>query len=111
MIISSLSVDEIKKAIIREEVQTFQHVKGVGSKTAQRIILELKDKLKKESIDDGATDVGAQNHNTLRNEALSALLTLGINKSAAEKSLDAIIKGSVSNLSLEELIKSALKRS
>ncbi len=111
MIISSLTVDEIRRAIIREDVKTFQQVKGVGNKTAQRIILELKDKLKKENMEEGSVAIGAKNYNTLRNEALSALLTLGINKIIAEKSLDAIINDSDGNISLEDLIKLALKRS
>lgn len=110
MILSSLSVDEVQQAIIREDVRTIQQVKGIGAKTAQRVILELKDKMKKEAL---LTDtlVPAASHNTNRAEALSALVTLGFAKNVAEKTLDAIIKREGGNLSVEELIKFALKSS
>ena len=110
MILSSLSVDEVQQAIIREDVRTIQQVKGIGAKTAQRVILELKDKLKKEAL---LTDafVPAATHNTNRAEALSALVTLGFAKNVAEKTLDTIIKREGGNLSVEELIKFALKTS
>ncbi|WP_266203116.1 Holliday junction branch migration protein RuvA [Pontibacter kalidii] len=110
MILSSLSVEEIQQAIVREDVRTIQHVKGIGAKTAQRIILELKDKLKKEVLLTDAP-VSAAAHNTNRAEALSALVTLGFAKNVAEKTLDAIIKREGSGLSVEELIKFALKSS
>ncbi|WP_114782735.1 Holliday junction branch migration protein RuvA [Botryobacter ruber] len=110
MILSSLSVEEIQQAIVREDVRTIQHVKGIGAKTAQRIILELKDKIKKEALlADAAAPAAA--HNTNRAEALSALVTLGFAKNVAEKTLDAIIKREGSTLSVEELIKFALKSS
>ncbi|MFD2248486.1 Holliday junction branch migration protein RuvA [Pontibacter ruber] len=112
MILSSLSVEEVQQAIIREDVRTIQHVKGIGAKTAQRIILELKDKMKKEAF---ATDTlaapAASTYNTNRAEALSALVTLGFAKNVAEKTLDAIIKREGRDLSVEELIKFALKSS
>lgn len=110
MILSSLSVDEVQQAIVREDVRTIQHVKGIGAKTAQRIILELKDKIKKEALVAGV-QVPAAAHNTNRAEALSALVTLGFAKNVAEKTLDAIIKREGGNLSVEELIKFALKSS
>jgi holliday junction DNA helicase RuvA len=112
MILSSLSVEEVQQAIVREDVRTIQHVKGIGAKTAQRIILELKDKMKKEAF---ATDMlaapTASAHNTNRAEALSALVTLGFAKNVAEKTLDAIIKREGRDLTVEELIKFALKSS
>jgi holliday junction DNA helicase RuvA len=111
MILSSLSVDEIQQAIVREDVRTIQHVKGIGAKTAQRIILELKDKIKKETMIAGGTVVPVSAHNTARAEALSALVTLGFAKNVAEKTLDAIIKREDRSLSVEELIKFALKSS
>ncbi|WP_299756264.1 Holliday junction branch migration protein RuvA [uncultured Pontibacter sp.] len=110
MILSSLSVEEIQQAIVREDVRTIQHVKGIGAKTAQRIILELKDKIKKEVLLSDAP-ASAAAHNTNRAEALSALVTLGFAKNVAEKTLDAIIKREGGNLSVEELIKFALKSS
>jgi len=110
MIVSSLSVSEIQQAIVREDVRTIQNVKGIGAKTAQRIILELKDKFKKDTIADGGINTALTN-NTNRSEALSALITLGFVRTVAEKTLDAIIKREGNNLSVEELIKFALKSS
>jgi len=110
VIVSSLTVAEIQQAIVREDVRTIQNVKGIGVKTAQRIILELKDKFKKDTIIDVANNT-VVSHNTNRSEALSALVTLGFARNVAEKTLDAIIKRDGSNLSVEELIKLALKSS
>ena len=110
MILSSLSVAEIQQAIVREDVRTIQRIKGIGAKTAQRLILELKDKLKKDVLTD-QINVPALAHNTNQNEALSALITLGFTRTVAEKTLDAIIKREGSHLTVEELIKLALKSS
>jgi len=109
MVQSSLSAEELKQAIASEDVKTIQGVKGIGAKTAQRIILELKDKIRKEGLYSEADKISTNSHNTLRNEALSALTTLGINKSAAEKSIDGILKNSGNTITLEELIKLTLK--
>ncbi|MBL3655022.1 Holliday junction branch migration protein RuvA [Fulvivirga sediminis] len=109
MIQSSLSASELQAAIVNEEVKTIQGVKGIGSKTAQRIILELKDKLKKDTLIQGSENLKSVSHNTVRAEALSALLTLGINKTSAEKSIDRILKNSKNTITLEELIKLSLK--
>lgn len=105
MINSSLTVEEVKNAIINEEVGMIQKVKGIGSKTAQRIILELKDRIRKEGFEKSTNTPGVS---TIRSEALSALQTLGINKSVAEKSIDQVIKKYGNNISLEELIKFVL---
>lgn len=110
MITSSLSVDEIKHAIVNEDVNSIQAVKGIGAKTAQRVIIELKDKLKKESITTTSQIFTTPGYNTLKSEALSALMTLGIPKNSAEKSIVSILKNSSNDISLEELIKLALKQ-
>ena len=110
MIVSSLTVPEIHQAIVREDVRTIQQVKGIGGKTAQRIILELKDKFKKDALVD-VSHTGPAAHNTNRNEALSALITLGFARTVAEKTLDGIIKREGNTLSVEDLIKLALKSS
>jgi holliday junction DNA helicase RuvA len=108
MVLSSLSSEELRKAILQEDVRVIQGVKGIGGKTAQRIILELRDKMRKPGEEElGVPLVGA--HNTMRAEALSALTTLGIAKSAAEKSIDIALKSSGNTITLEELIKHALK--
>lgn len=109
MVLSSLSPSEIENAIASGDVATIQGVKGIGAKTAQRVILELKDKVGKESADMGGVNITSSSINTIRNEALAALVTLGINKMAAQKSIDKILKNSEGQISLEELIKLALK--
>jgi len=108
MIQSSLTAGELQEAILSEDVGTIQSVKGIGGKTAQRIILELKDKIKKEGFAEQG-QILPSNHNTLKNEALKALTTLGFNKSVAEKSITSIIKQSSGEIKLEELIRRALK--
>lgn len=107
VMLSYLNSSELKSAIVREDVATLQAVKGIGGKTAQRVIIELKDKLKKESWDDAPTSTDP--HNKLRKEALSALLTLGLPKAAGEKSVDAILKKSGNTITLEDLVKQALR--
>ncbi|RNI33273.1 Holliday junction branch migration protein RuvA [Rufibacter immobilis] len=110
MILSSLTVQEVQQAIVREDVRTIQQVKGIGAKTAQRIILELRDKFRKGfGADTVSVSFGA--HNTSREEALSALVTLGFAKNVAEKTLDTIIKREGAGLTVEEMIKLALKSS
>lgn len=108
MVLSSMPPDDLRHAIIRGDTPSLQAVKGIGAKTAQRLILELGDKLKREGAETTgpAADTG---YNTIRNEALSALMTLGISRGAAEKSIEAILKKSGNTLSLEELVKVALK--
>lgn len=108
IILSYLPPDELQKAIATEDVGALQSVKGIGGKTAQRIILELKDKLRKEPIEEAGGIAGIR-HNTMRNEALTALMTLGIGKAAADKSIDTVLKKSGKTVSLEELVKLALK--
>ncbi|TDE11112.1 Holliday junction branch migration protein RuvA [Dyadobacter psychrotolerans] len=109
VMLSSLSSHEIRQGIVDEDLRLIQSIKGIGSKTAQRVILELKDKIRKEEW--GMTDnktVSNQPH-TSKSEALAALVTLGIPKATAEKSIDAIIKREGQDLSVEQLIKLALR--
>lgn len=108
MVLSSMSPNDLKNAILREDTASLQAVKGIGGKTAQRLILELRDKVKKDALDTPAQTGGAM-YNTMHKEALTALMTLGITKAAAEKSIDAVLKKSGNSLSLEELVKLALK--
>lgn len=111
MILSSLSSEELESAIVQEDFRTIQNVKGVGAKTAQRIVLELKDKVKKDSLlEHSQTSVGfVQSNNKIREEALQALITLGFPKATAEKNIAAVLKKTGSEISLEELIKASLK--
>ena|SRR5690554_4822775 len=113
MILSSLSPEELEQAIASADHATIQRVKGIGSKTAQRIVLELKDKIKKDSyLDSDATGSGFINkNNKIKQEALQALVTLGYSKAVAEKNIETIIKKSGVEISLEDLIKASLKLS
>lgn len=108
VMLSYLSSEELKSAIVHEDAATLQRIKGIGGKTAQRVIIELKDKLRKDVSEEVVGFPGIQ-HNTLRVEALSALITLGITKSAAEKSVDTVLKKSGNTITLEDLVKQALK--
>ena len=109
MMLSSMSPAELEYAIVHEDVRALSRVKGIGTKTAQRAILELRDKVMKGEVVNPSTSLATAAHNTVRHEALSALVTLGINRAAAEKTLDTLVKQHGNALSLEELIKLALK--
>lgn len=105
MILSSFSVDELQAIISGENVNQLKAVKGIGLKTAQRIIVDLKDKVGKES-----SPIGAQiQTNNNREEALTALVLLGFNRSASAKVVDKII-ASDPTITLEKIIKEALKQ-
>lgn len=109
VMLSYMNVAELKNAIVQENAAALQSIKGIGGKTAQRVIIELKDKLKKESWDETQSPLSPGLHNTVRKEALSALLTLGLPKAAAEKSVDTVLKKSGNTITLEDLVKQALK--
>ncbi|OFY84627.1 MAG: Holliday junction DNA helicase RuvA [Bacteroidetes bacterium RIFCSPLOWO2_12_FULL_35_15] len=106
LMLSSLSASEIQNAIITGNVALIKSVKGIGEKTAQRIIVDLKDKMGKGEI---ASDFFISTNNTLKEEALSALVMLGFNKLTADKALDKIIRTEGTGQTIEQLIKSALK--
>src|SRR6201994_275086 len=105
MMLSSITPEEIQNAIISGNVSLIQRIKGIGPKSAQRIILELQDKLRKEGTD---TLSPVPLNKTVKDEALSALVMLGFARNAAEKVLDQEINKN-ENLSVEQLIKAALK--
>ena len=105
IILSSLTVNELSTAIANEDIKTIQAVKGIGNKTAQRIIVDLKDKVKKT---DYTEEIVETVDNTVKNEALSALVILGFSKNAASKALDKLLKQSP-DTSVEVLIREALK--
>lgn len=110
MILSSLSTEEIEHAILSGDVATIQAVKGIGVKTAQRIILELKDKVGKQGTGDSTTPLGfLKTSNKIREEALQALITLGFPKAVAEKNITLVLKKTDGEISLEDLIKASLK--
>ncbi len=104
IILSSLTTHELENAVNSEDNKALERVKGIGAKTAQRIILELKGKLQKTSAGAAGTVVI---HNTVQDDALIALVNLGINRAMAETAIKKI--KDASTLSVEELIKQALK--
>lgn len=105
MMLSSLQPEELQNAILEGNVNILKSVKGIGLKTAQRVIIDLKDKIGK--TDDSIP--GLSPNENKKEEAASALVMLGFNKLAVEKTLKAILKEN-SNLTVEELIKFALKK-
>jgi Holliday junction DNA helicase RuvA len=106
MMLSSITPLEIQTAIISGNVSLIQRIKGIGPKSAQRIILELQDKLKKEGPD---TLTVMPANKTVKDEALSALVMLGFVRNVAEKVLDQEIGKNAGVLTVEQLIKLALK--
>ena len=105
VVLSTFTPKETCQYIISADVAALQSVKGIGGKTAQRIIIDLKDKLGK-----GITtaDILLYQNNDLRSEALSALVALGFSKKVAEQKVDNILRNSSEDLSVEALVKSAL---
>ncbi len=104
--LSSMTSEQIQQAIATEDTPTIQSVKGIGAKTAQRVIIDLKDKILKTYVVD--EDSIGTSHNTIKDEALSALEVLGYTKRQVDKLLIKIMQGTP-NLSLENVIKQALK--
>ncbi len=104
IILSSLTTDELERAVSSEDSRTLERVKGIGAKTAQRIILELKGKLLSGK---NTSSLSPVRHNTTQDDALIALVNLGINKGAAETAMKKIDNASA--LTVEELIKQALR--
>ena len=106
LILSSLTVKETIDAIANNNTKVIQNVKGIGAKTAQRIIVDLHDKISKLNISEGEkTPAG---YNTLKEEALSALMVLGFNRTSIEKVLDKLM-AQMENPNVEQLIKEALR--
>lgn len=104
IILSSLTASELERAVSFDDAKTLEKVKGIGTKTAQRIILELKGKLLPQKI---SSTQQAPKHNTVADDALIALVNLGISKNMAEAAIKKIPNASA--LGVEELIKEALK--
>lgn len=104
VMLSSLSPDEIQDAIVGGKVDTLKSIKGIGAKSAQRIIVDLRDKMGK-----GEAEIFEIKDNTIKYEALSALTVLGFSKNAVDKILNKIL-AEEDNLAVEDLIKKALKR-
>ena len=105
--LSSLNPDEIGTAIAQEDVKKIQSVKGIGLKTAQRVIIDLKDKISKVEISENFVGIGSALQQ--KDEAIAALEVLGYNKKSSEKIIDTLIKTDA-EMSVEQLIKQALNR-
>ena len=106
LILSSMTVKEAAEAIATSNTRLIQGVKGLGAKTAQRIVVDLHDKIGKLEIEEGEKTSPA--YNTTRDEALSALMVLGFSKANIEKILDKLMK-QMDNPAVEDLIKESLR--
>ncbi len=107
IILSTYNPSEIVTYITTADVAAIQHVKGIGAKTAQRIIIDLKDKVAKGLP---KSDILFELDNTIKTESLSALLALGFNKKSAEQKIDKVLKENPDISSVEELVKMALSQ-
>lgn len=105
MMLSYMRPDEIAKAIVNNDLKTLESIKGIGKKTAERMVLELKDKLAKHPLE---TNISAMKHNTLHSDALNALLALGISRQAGDQAIQKTLMQEP-GLPLEDLIKKALR--
>ena len=105
LILSSMTVNEAIDAIATNNIRMIQGVKGIGAKTAQRIVVDLHDKVGKLEAGGEISPVG---NNTLKDEALSALMVLGFNKASIEKALDKLLK-QMESPTVEDLIKESLR--
>ncbi len=104
LILSSMTALEVKKSILGGNVAALQNIKGIGAKSAQRIIVDLRDKVGKASESD---ELFQPRDNTVKEEALSALVALGFPRKTVEKSIYKIMAGG--KMSVEEVVKAALK--
>jgi Holliday junction DNA helicase, RuvA subunit len=105
MMLSYMKPEELARAIANGETKSLEAIKGIGKKSAERIVVELRDKMAKQVVD---LNISPLKHNTLHHDALNALLALGINRQAAEQ---AVQKASAAHpdLLVEEIIKKALR--
>ena len=106
MMLSSMKPDEINSAIVQGNARLLETVKGIGRKTAERLVLELRDKVNKQHFDANITLVKG---NSLAQDALNALVSLGISKPIAEQAVNKIINTEPTITHLEDIIKKALK--
>lgn len=107
MMLSSLQPEDIQRAITMENEKMLESIKGIGAKTAKRIILELKDKFKKQK--DAGFQISVTSNNTMHEDALNALVTLGIARNVAEQAIGKVLKAEPLLNDLEGLIKKSLK--
>ena len=106
MILSSFSPNDLREAIMQGDVNLLKSIKGIGLKSAQRLIVDLKDKVGKPA---SGSEIFTGMNNTIKEESLSALVMLGFGKSVAEKVVDKILADN-RTITLEDLVKEALKK-
>ncbi|MDP4252758.1 MAG: Holliday junction branch migration protein RuvA [Bacteroidota bacterium] len=106
MMLSSMRPEEITRAIAQGNTRQLESIKGIGRKSAERIILELRDKLSRSK---GESNISPLINNTLEQDALNALITLGIARSAAEQAIKRIMNDASGTEKVEDVIKKALK--
>ncbi len=106
MMLSYMKPDELVHAILSGDTHTLESVKGVGKKTAERLVLELKNKLAKQPL---GSNISPLKHNTLHTDALNALMALGIARNTADQAIQRVTHSDPSLTSLEDVIKKALK--
>lgn len=107
VMLSAMSPSDIQQAILMADVNRLKSIKGIGEKSAQRIIIDLKNKMGKESF--GSVSLLGVTHNKLKQEALNALETLGFARNTAEKAIDKTLKEEGETISIEDLVKKVLK--
>ncbi len=111
-ILSGISVSDLRQHIIGGNIAALTSIPGIGKKTAERLVVELRDRIGKTDSTSGSTVIPGDKNAEIRNEALLALLSLGYNRAAAEKAIRlALNDGGESDLEIENLIKKALKYS
>ena len=108
MMLSSLKPSEIATAILSGDARTLERVKGIGKKTAERMVIELRDKLSK-APEKGFIQAAGSTHNTAINDALDALAALGIPRIQADAAIKKVIPGLAENVTVEGIIKQVLK--
>jgi Holliday junction DNA helicase RuvA len=106
MMLSYLKPEEITRLIVHGDTHGLEKIKGIGKKTAERVVLELKDKLSKQSLE---VNISAMKNNTLQADALNALMALGIARTTADQAIQRVFQSDPSLTSLEDVIKKALK--
>ena len=106
MMLSSMKPEEIAKAIIQGNARALEAIKGIGKKTAERIILELKDRLSRQSLE---TNISPLRGNRIEQDALDALISLGIARAAGEQAIRKVLSSGPAPDKVEDIIKKALK--
>ncbi len=106
IMLSHMKPEELAKAIVMNDTRTLESLKGIGKKTAERMVLELKDKLSKQPI---GSNIPTLKHNTLHSDALNALMALGIARNTADQAIQRVTQTDPAINSIEEVIKKALK--